>query len=214
MQASVFPPSRVKKVIIFVNLRKITIGILSVSFSAAFPHVKGTENSFETFRRNKETHGGDPPGNGAREKYTCEYTGKKNARKNAEKTDGENRMNKTGGKKNTAGKIFCGAATGAANGIFGGGGGMIAVPLLRSLGLSEKRAHATAISVILPVSLLSFILYAIRGFFDFKIALPTALGSFAGGFLGAKLLSVLPEKIVFLVFTSLQLFAGLWLVFS
>lgn len=196
--------------IIFVNLRKITIGILSVSFSAAFPHVKGTENSFETFRRNKEAHGGDPPGNGAYEKYT----GEKNARKNAEKRRGGNRMNKTGGKKNTAGKIFCGAATGAANGIFGGGGGMIAVPLLRSLGLSEKRAHATAISVILPVSLLSFILYAIRGFFDFKIALPTALGGFAGGFLGAKLLSVLPEKIVFLVFTSLQLFAGLWLVFS
>ena len=110
-------------------------------------------------------------------------------------------MNNTGGKKNTAGKIFCGAATGAANGIFGGGGGMIAVPLLRSLGLSEKRAHATAISVILPVSLLSFILYAIRGFFDFKIALPTALGGFAGGFLGATLRSV-------------QLFAGLWLVFS
>lgn len=210
MQASVFPPSRVKKVIIFVNLRKITIGILSVSFSAAFPHVKGTENSFETFRRNKETHGGDPPGNGAREKYT----GEKKPHGKMRKTEGKNRMNKTGGKKNTAGKIFCGAATGAANGIFGGGGGMIAVPLLRSLGLSEKRAHATAISVILPVSLLSFILYAIRGFFDFKIALPTALGGFAGGFLGAKLLSVLPEKIVFLVFTSLQLFAGLWLVFS
>ena len=196
--------------IIFVNLRKITIGILSVSFSAAFPHVKGTENSFETFRRNKETHGGDPPGNGAREKYT----GEKKPHGKMRKTEGKNRMNKTGGKKNTAGKIFCGAATGAANGIFGGGGGMIAVPLLRSLGLSEKRAHATAISVILPVSLLSFILYAIRGFFDFKIALPTALGGFAGGFLGAKLLSVLPEKIVFLVFTSLQLFAGLWLVFS
>lgn len=158
----------------------------------------------------KEAHGGDPPENRSREKYT----GEKKPHGKMRKTEGKNRMNKTGGKKNTAGKIFCGAATGAANGIFGGGGGMIAVPLLRSLGLSEKRAHATAISVILPVSLLSFILYAIRGFFDFKIALPTALGGFAGGFLGAKLLSVLPEKIVFLVFTSLQLFAGLWLVFS
>lgn len=158
----------------------------------------------------KEAHGGDPPENRSHEKYT----GEKKPHGKMRKTEGKNRMNKTGGKKNTAGKIFCGAATGAANGIFGGGGGMIAVPLLRSLGLSEKRAHATAISVILPVSLLSFILYAIRGFFDFKIALPTALGGFAGGFLGAKLLSVLPEKIVFLVFTSLQLFAGLWLVFS
>ena len=49
--------------------------------------------------------------------------------------------------------IVCGAATGAANGLFGGGGGMIAVPLLRAQGLEEKRAHATAIAVILPVSL-------------------------------------------------------------
>ena len=61
--------------------------------------------------------------------------------------------------------IVCGAATGAANGLFGGGGGMIAVPLLRAQGLEEKRAHATAIAVILPVSLLSFLLYAFRGFF-------------------------------------------------
>lgn len=110
--------------------------------------------------------------------------------------------------------IVCGAATGAANGLFGGGGGMIAVPLLRAQGLEEKRAHATAIAVILPVSLLSFLLYAFRGFFDFSVALPVAIGGFAGGFAGAKLLSVLPEKAVFYVFTGLQLIAGLWLVFS
>ena len=35
--------------------------------------------------------------------------------------------------------ILCGAATGAANGLFGGGGGMIAVPLLRAQGLNEKK---------------------------------------------------------------------------
>ena len=110
--------------------------------------------------------------------------------------------------------IVCGAATGAANGLFGGGGGMIAVPLLRAQRLEEKRAHATAIAVILPVSLLSFLLYAFRGFFDFSVALPVALGGFAGGFAGAKLLCVLPEKAVFYVFTGLQLIAGLWLVFS
>lgn len=90
--------------------------------------------------------------------------------------------------------IVCGAATGAANGLFGGGGGMIAVPLLRAQGLEEKRAHATAIAVILPVSLLSFLLYAFRGFFDFSVALPVALGGFAGGFAGAKLLCVLPKR--------------------
>lgn len=109
--------------------------------------------------------------------------------------------------------IVCGAATGAANGLFGGGGGMIAVPLLRARA-GRKAAHATAIAVILPVSLLSFLLYAFRGFFDFSVALPVAIGGFAGGFAGAKLLCVLPEKAVFYVFTGLQLIAGLWLVFS
>ena len=37
--------------------------------------------------------------------------------------------------------IVCGAATGAANGLFGGGGGMIAVPLLRAQGLEEAGAR-------------------------------------------------------------------------
>ena len=114
----------------------------------------------------------------------------------------------------TAKNILCGAATGAANGMFGGGGGMIAVPLLRALGSDEKTAHATAIALILPVSLLSFILYAVRGCFDFSVALPTAIGGFAGGFFGAKLLSFLPEKAVFFTFTALQLFAGGWMLFS
>ena len=99
--------------------------------------------------------------------------------------------------------ILCGAATGAANGLFGGGGGMIAVPLLRAQGLNEKKAHATAIAVILPVSLLSF-----------SVALPVALGGFAGGFAGAKLLSFLPEKAVFYAFGALQVVAGAWLIFS
>lgn len=110
--------------------------------------------------------------------------------------------------------ILCGGATGAANGLFGGGGGMIAVPLLRAQGLREKQAHATAIAVILPVSLLSFLLYALKGAFDFSVALPVALGGFAGGFAGAKLLSVLPEKAVFYVFTGLQAAAGIWLTFA
>lgn len=119
-----------------------------------------------------------------------------------------------GEEKNIAKNILCGAATGAANGLFGGGGGMIAVPLLRALGGKEKAAHATAIAVILPVSLLSFILYALRGCFDFSVALPTAIGGFAGGFLGAKLLLFLPEKAVFYTFTALQIFAGFWMLFS
>ena len=91
-------------------------------------------------------------------------------------------------------RVVCGVATGLANGVFGGGGGMLAVPLLKKTGYQEKQAHATAILVILPVSLFSFLLYFFRGFYDFSVLIPTSLGVSFGGVLGAKLLNGLPEK--------------------
>ena len=59
-------------------------------------------------------------------------------------------------KTQNAKKLLCGTAVGAANSLFGGGGGMLAVPLLCATGYAEKQAHATAILVILPVSLSRF----------------------------------------------------------
>ena len=113
----------------------------------------------------------------------------------------------------TAQRITCGVVVGAANSLFGGGGGMIAVPMLAKTGMDNKRAHATAILPILPVSLLSFILYAVKGFYEPSVLIPTALGVTAGGLLGAKLLGKLPEKTVNLIFAALQLIAGAFLFF-
>lgn len=90
---------------------------------------------------------------------------------------------------------------------------MLAVPLLKGTGLDEKRAHATAILVILPVSILSFVLYAVRGYYNANVLIPTALGVTAGGFLGAKLLGKLPTKMVNLLFAALQFAAGAFLFF-
>ena len=116
--------------------------------------------------------------------------------------------------KKNGGRIVCGALVGAANSLFGGGGGMIAVPLLQKTGLEEKRAHATAILLILPVSLLSFFLYVWKGFYQPSVLIPTALGVTAGGFLGAQLLGKLPVKTVNIVFAILQAAAGLFLFFG
>lgn len=110
-------------------------------------------------------------------------------------------------------QIVCGCAVGLANSLFGGGGGMLAVPLLQKTGLSAREAHATAILVILPVSLFSFVLYAVRGIVDFSVLIPAAFGVTAGGALGAFLLGRLPRNIVALVFALLQAFAGGWLLF-
>lgn len=113
----------------------------------------------------------------------------------------------------TTQRVVCGTVVGMANSLFGGGGGMIAVPLLTKTGMDERRAHATAILVILPVSLLSFLFYFFRGLYDFSVLIPTAIGVTVGGSIGAKLLGKLPIKTVNLLFAVLQAAAGVFLFF-
>lgn len=110
--------------------------------------------------------------------------------------------------------LALGGLVGATNGLFGGGGGMLAVPLLKTTGLREQQAHATAILVILPISAFSFAVYAFRGFCDLSVLIPTSIGVTAGGLLGAKLLKCLPTKVVAYIFATLQAFAGFWLMFG
>jgi uncharacterized membrane protein YfcA len=110
-------------------------------------------------------------------------------------------------------RMVCGGVVGAANSVFGGGGGMVAVPLLGRTGLTEKQAHATAILLILPVSALSFFLYVFHGLYDSSVLIPTSIGVTAGGAVGAKLLEKLPTKTVNLLFACLQFLAGVFLFF-
>ena len=56
-----------------------------------------------------------------------------------------------------------GAAAGLINGLLGAGGGMVLVPLLvRWCGLEDKHAFATAISIILPLSIVSIVVFALK----------------------------------------------------
>ncbi len=88
--------------------------------------------------------------------------------------------------------IAIGLITGFANGLFGSGGGTIVVPAMeRFLDIEEHKAHATAISIILPLSLLSLVIYCWKTDVQWSIALWASVGGIAGGFVGAKLLSKL-----------------------
>lgn len=105
--------------------------------------------------------------------------------------------------------LLGGSAIGAVNGLFGGGGGMIAVPLLERASLLPARsAHATAIAVILPASAVSGIVYACHGLTPPSILLPVAIGVTAGGFFGAKLLARAGVKFLEILFAALMLVAG------
>lgn len=112
-----------------------------------------------------------------------------------------------------SGAILGGTLVGAVNGLLGGGGGMLAVPLLRAGGLPPRRAHATAIAVILPASAISGGIYFYNGFAPLGVLLPVLLGVALGGFLGAKLLKSLPVRAVNLIFAFIMLAAGIRMAF-
>lgn len=122
---------------------------------------------------------------------------------------------KTKEKKLLLRKLAAGFLTGACNGLFGGGGGMVAVPLLQKLlHMEPKRAHACAISIILPLSAVTAAVYAFRGSVEWHVfayvAPALTLGSIAGAVLTGKIKSRLLET----VFTALMFLSGLFMVFA
>ncbi len=85
-----------------------------------------------------------------------------------------------------------GLAVGVINGIFGAGGGTVLVPALeRYLNVETHKAHATALAVILPLSVVSCVVYLLRVPADWSAVLWVSLGGVAGGLLGANLLNKL-----------------------
>ena len=110
--------------------------------------------------------------------------------------------------------ILSGIFTGAVNGVFGGGGGMIAVPLLNSLLQKPTNvSHATAILVILPISFASGILFLFNGYFDAELFIAVGLGVLAGGFFGAELLVNLSAVSITLIFAIIMFAAGIKMIF-
>lgn len=120
----------------------------------------------------------------------------------------------TEGTKNKLYLILTGAATGIANGFFGGGGGMIVVPLLTLLlKLKTKVAHATAIAIILPITIAAAVVYFCKGSFDFNVGIPSGAGVVVGGAAGAWLLGKLSAKWIVRVFAAVMLAAGVKMLF-
>ncbi|HEX2944876.1 MAG TPA: sulfite exporter TauE/SafE family protein [Clostridia bacterium] len=109
--------------------------------------------------------------------------------------------------------VAIGLVTGAANGLFGSGGGTIAVPaMVHFLGAEEHKAHATAISVILPLTVVSSVFYISKGYADWGLTLKVTLGGLIGGYIGARLLNVCPEKWLRRIFAIFMAAAGIRMI--
>lgn len=82
---------------------------------------------------------------------------------------------------------LAGGLAGIANGLFGGGGGSVFVPLLTGYcKLDQRKAFATSVAVILPLCALSVGIYLFRGGLDVTAALPYLIGGTMGGWAGGK----------------------------
>ena len=110
--------------------------------------------------------------------------------------------------------VLAGSLTGVCNGLFGGGGGMITVPVLTMLcGYEPKKAHATAIAVILPVSIISALIYLFKGYFQLELSIAVGVGVIIGGIIGAVLLKKFSNTVISKIFALLMLIAGVKLLF-
>lgn len=106
-----------------------------------------------------------------------------------------------------------GLVTGTANGLFGSGGGTIAVPaMVLLLEVEDHKAHATAISIILPLTLISAFFYVKNNFVDWGLTIKVTLGGIAGGYIGAKLLNICPARVLRKIFAAFMIAAAVRMI--
>lgn len=109
---------------------------------------------------------------------------------------------------------LAGGAAGLVNGFFGGGGGMVLVPLLAGwCGLGQRKAFATSVAIILPMCALSAAIYLFRGGVDLWMALPYLVGGLLGGLLGGKLFRRMNMVWLRRLFALLLLYGGVKALF-
>lgn len=104
---------------------------------------------------------------------------------------------------------IAGGAAGLANGLFGGGGGMVFLPILSRWGtLSQRKLYATCVGVIFPVCLVSAAVYVWRGGVSLLAALPYLCGGLIGGALGGKLYGRVSTTVLKWLFAAFLFYAG------
>ncbi len=105
--------------------------------------------------------------------------------------------------------LLWGVPIGFINGFFASGGGIIAVLILqRFFKLEEKKAHATSIMIILPLTVAGVFVYTMAGFSNIPVILKAASGATLGALIGAKLLSRLSGRFIRIGFGAVMIFAS------
>ena len=102
-----------------------------------------------------------------------------------------------------------GTAGGVINGLFGGGGGMVLLPLLTKWSRLEARsAFATCVAVIFPMCCVSAAVYLYQVRPPLSMVLPYLAGGIAGGVIGGLTFEKIPVRILKIIFGAFLLYGG------
>lgn len=105
-----------------------------------------------------------------------------------------------------------GFLAGIISGLLGAGGGIIVVPSLMMLGLERKKSHAASICIMLPICIVSSIMYLKSGAVSVSQAMPYIPAGIAGAFAGSFVLSYIDQNILKKIFACLSIWAGFRLI--
>ena len=102
-----------------------------------------------------------------------------------------------------------GVITGFINGFIGIGGGTVLIPaMVFLLGQEQHTAHGTSLAVILPTAVVSTFIYQANNHMDWNLAFKIAASGMAGGYLGARLMQMIPAQRLKQIFGIFMIIAG------
>lgn len=110
--------------------------------------------------------------------------------------------------KNKTRQILIGFACGILNGLFGSGGGVVAVPALEYLGIEPKKSHATSVALIFVLSCAAAVAYLMGDRLDFAQAWEYIPLGFAGAAVGTITLKKISNDLLRRIFGIIVLMSA------
>jgi hypothetical protein len=106
-------------------------------------------------------------------------------------------------------KITIGITAGLLNGLFGSGGGVVAVPMLERSQIEQRKCHATSVVLIFVLSLVSTAMYAMKDRLDYSTALEFIPAGLIGAIFGSFLLKKIKNNLLRRVFGVIILISAI-----
>ncbi|MCH5189580.1 MAG: sulfite exporter TauE/SafE family protein [Oscillospiraceae bacterium] len=109
-------------------------------------------------------------------------------------------------------KFFSGMLIGIVNVTLGAGGGMLTVPLYKKCGFDQKSAQINAVATILPITVISLIIYLLNGNVNLRDTYSYVIFGLPGAILGTFVIKKTSNKLLQSAFALFMIWAGVRMI--